>query len=43
VYVDIENDEPGQGRAEHRTARRGAFPGRRVIALPPLRAQLHTA
>ena len=30
-------------RAEHRTTRRGAFPGRRVCPLPPLRTQLHAA
>ena len=29
--------------AEHRTTRRGAFPGRRVCPLPPLRTQLHAA
>ncbi|MGZ4218239.1 MAG: hypothetical protein ACXVHB_29860 [Solirubrobacteraceae bacterium] len=31
----------GRVRAEYRTARRGALPGRRIGSVSPLRAQLH--
>ena len=49
--ITVGPDEPaGRGDqgtdqvgAEHRAARRGALPGRRVSVVPPLRAQLHPA
>src|SRR6185437_5298642 len=37
------DESADQVRTEHRTTRRGAFPGRRICPLPPLRTQLHAA